>query len=181
MKLRSGLVWFVSLIVLTGCAAKHPISFPVGGQLPPGETLVIGRITRTVNGKPEPWGNGSRIVGCTLDVQNVQVGQSHEHLVRGDGRFCWHLRPGSYHIGTINWGFVAESQTDIRFRVPAKSKIVYIGTLHLQTRAGNPWFSMQVRDEYADAVADFDEKYPGMQEVVDRQLMQLHRVIINLP
>jgi len=95
-------------------------------------------------------------------------------LLRGDGRFCWHLLPGRYVISSfdrvIGYTFI-NGRIWATFTVPAAGSRTCIGTLVIRFMGDR--YRCEVRDECDALLADGGDGTVGNADEWHKQLLVL--------
>ena len=164
----------ISSVCLVGCRS-YPLEYAPGAKLKPDEGLVCGRVTALRYGQPIVYRNDFFSPGgMQVNVMPEEAKVSTPSLLRGDGRFCWHLPPGRYVIASFD-RVVGNRFTSGRiwatFTVPAAGSRTCIGTLVISLRGDR--YHCEVRDECDGLLTDWGANALGSGDEWQKQLLVL--------
>jgi hypothetical protein len=108
------------------------------------------------------------------------------YLLKIDGTFYWHLRPGDYTVAEFEWrrsssGFLSSGIESLRGRIFANFKVaepgslIYIGTLTMLFEDKGYRYFMRVEDEFDQVPNIFSGKFPNIKKEAVKNLMQLEK------
>ena len=162
------------LYLLLGCRSSS-FCFGYGTKLPAGEDLIRGRVVISRGGQPVVWEGGAfSREGMQVYVMPQAGGTPERYILRGDGSFCWHFRPGRYVIAGI------EGQAGMRFSsgriwaefsVPASASQTCVGTLAIQFSGDR--YTLNVVDDCDAIQAAKSGSYPTGTGAWRKELMVL--------
>lgn len=162
------------LFCLLGCASC-PIEYTRQSQLPSDERLVCGRVMALRGGQPIIWKPGVfASTGMSVEVMPEAGKVGIPYRLVGDGRFCWHLRPGRYVISGFQWGNAAYFESGriwAEFTVPAAGSQTCLGTLVI--RLTRYHYSYDVLDGCDTLVADLVASQLKVGDEWHTQLLEL--------
>jgi len=176
-------VSIVLILFLTGCATS--IDLLKTKTVPQNESIVFGRIKVISKAKEVNW--------TTFPVQTFNISilkdSSSEgvmYLLKIDGTFYWHLRPGDYSIAEFEWrrrssGFLSSGIESLRgrifatFKVPEAGSLIYIGTLTMFFEDKGYRYLMRVEDEFDQVPNIFSGKFPNIKGEAVKNLMQVEK------
>ncbi len=164
----------ISSVCLVGCAS-YPLEYAPGAKLKADEGLVCGRVMalrydRLIVYRNDFFSPG----GFQVNVMPEEAKVGTPSLLRGDGRFCWHLPPGRYVISSfdrvLGYTFIS-GRIWATFTVPAAGSRTCIGTLVI--RFVGDRYHCEVRDECDALLADWGAGTLGNAEEWHKELLEL--------
>jgi hypothetical protein len=165
------------LFCLLGCASSSSSSIEYTSQskLGPDEGLVCGRVTTLRGDKPVDWNHGTfTLVTMQVYVMPESGGANARYVLRGDGRFCWHLQQGRYVISSFEWQAGLSTFSGriwAEFTVPAAGSRTCLGTLVLRFTGDR--YGYHVLDECNAILADWGATTSQWPNEWQKQLMVL--------
>jgi len=177
----------ILILFLAGCAPS--IDLLKTKTVPENESIVFGRIKVISKGKEVNW---TTFPVQTFNVSILKDGSSEGvmYLLKIDGTFYWHLRPGDYSIAEFEWrrrssGFLSSGIESLRgrifanfkanFKVAEAGSLVYIGALTMLFEEKGPRYFMRVEDEFDQVPNIFSKKFPNIKGEAVKHLMQLEK------
>jgi hypothetical protein len=179
---------FLSLVLilfLSGCAT-NPIDLSKAKTVPQEEAVVFGRVNIIHKNEPKVWGKLSSPGVSYILVLPGGSQEAFSHMLREDGTFYWHLRPGDYTIAELTWerergGFWSSGREKVtgriftNFKVAEGGSLNYIGTLTIVFEDKGYRYFMRVEDEFDQASKVFSSKFPNIKGEAVKNLMQLEK------
>jgi hypothetical protein len=164
----------ISSFYLVGCAS-YPIEYAPGAKLTADEGLVCGRVRALRYEQPIVYRSDLFSPGgmqVYVMPEDAKVGTP--SLLRGDGRFCWHLPPGRYVISSFSrviGNMFISGRIWAAFTVPAAGSRTCIGTLVIRFRGDR--YDCEVRDECDGLLTDWVASALGNADEWQKQLLVL--------
>ena len=162
------------ILFLSGCATNL-IDFSKAKTVPQEEAVVFGRVNVIYKEEPKVWGKLSSPGVFHILVLPGGSPEAFSHMLLEDGSFYWHLPLGSYAISGFQWagrGGTRSGHIFAEFTIPERKSITYIGKLTL-TFDRNYRSSMQIDNDYDQAIQEFKKKFPEIKEEPVKNLMKL--------
>jgi hypothetical protein len=175
----------ILILFLTGCAT-NPIDLSKAKTVLQEEAVVFGRVNIIHKNEPTVWGKLSSPGGFYIFVLPGGSSEAFSHMLREDGTFYWHLRPGDYTIAELTWererkGFLSSGWEKVTGRIFANFKVAeggslnYIGTLTIVFEEKGYRYFMRVEDDFDQASKVFSSKFPNIKREAVKNLMQLEK------
>jgi hypothetical protein len=173
------------ILFLSGCATK-PIDLSTAKAVPQEEAVVFGSVDIIHKDEPEAWGKLSSPGALYILVLPSGSSEAFSYMLREDGTFYWHLRPGDYTIAQLTWerersGLWSTGSEKVtgrifaNFRVAGGGSLNYIGTLTIVFEDKGYRYFMRVEDEFDQAFKVFSSKFPNIKGEAVKNLMQLEK------
>jgi hypothetical protein len=159
-------------LVLGGCATTSRISAPT--EISSDERIVFGGAEVWVDGKKQKWGltwSGEAHFYLLILPENSDKAVTSE--LSDDGNFYWQLAPGNYTLLGYTWTVGSQrrwNRLGFDFNVPESGPDQYVGFLKFQ---GSEYqMRTTVLDNYDEAMAQYDTKYPTRAGTSIKQLFK---------
>jgi hypothetical protein len=188
MKWVRGYLSIILILSLIGCATSIDLSKTK--TVPQNESVVFGRIKVISKGNEVDWSTFWSTFHVTTFTFNVSIlrdmsSEGGSYMLKNDGTFYWHLRPGNYTVAEFEWrrsgGLLYTGIESLRGRIFANFKVAeggflnYIGTLTMIFEDKVNRYFMGVGDDFDQAFKVFGEKFPNLKGEAVKNLMQFEK------
>jgi hypothetical protein len=173
------------ILLVSGCATNR-FDLSKAKTVPQEDAVVFGRVNVIYKNEPAVWGKLSSPGGFYISILPGGSSEAFSHLLREDGTFYWHLRPGDYTIAELTWerptsGFWSSGSEKVtgrifaNFKVAERGSLNYIGTLTIVFADKGYRYFMGVEDEFDQTSKVFGGKFPNIKGEAVRNLMHLEK------